>query len=168
MARSGSLPRALAKVHLRYKTPVNAVRLQIILTFAIGLGLAWWVGPMHLFEFMGNVLTFALILIFSTANLGVFLYYFRQRREEFNLLLHAVFPLVGTVAVLFVAYISLNPWPKPPIAYTPLVVLAWLALGIVVLFAMKLTGHADWLTKAGDAIEEREETPEEAEQRSLL
>ena len=168
MARSGSLPRALAKVHPRYKTPVNAVRLQIVLTFAFGLGLGLWVGPRNLFNFMGNVLTFALILIFSTANLGVFLFYFRQRREEFNVVLHAVFPLVGTLAVLFVAYLSLNPWPDPPIAYTPWVVVIWLALGILVLMAMKLTGHVDWLTKAGNVIEEREETAEEAEQRSLL
>ena len=38
MARSGSLPRALAKVHPKYKTPVNGVKLQILLTFAVGLG----------------------------------------------------------------------------------------------------------------------------------
>ncbi len=68
MARSGSLPRALAKVHPRYKTPVNAVRLQIILTFVIGFGLGLW--PINLFDFMGNVLTFALILIFSTGQSG--------------------------------------------------------------------------------------------------
>jgi amino acid transporter len=117
---------------------------------------------------MGNVLTFALILIFSTANLGVFLYYFRQRREEFNLVLHAFFPLVGTLAVLFVAYTSLTPWPAPPVAYAPWVVVAWLALGVLVLIAMKLTGHVDWLDKAGDAIQERPETAEEAEQRSVL
>ncbi len=75
---------------------------------------------------------------------------------------------MGTLAVLFVAYISLNPWPKPPIAYAPWVVVIWLALGILVLIAMKATGHVDWLNKAGNAIQEREETAEEADQRSLL
>ncbi len=45
MARFGSLPRAFAKVHPRHKTPVNGVKLQILLTFAVGWGLGLWIGP---------------------------------------------------------------------------------------------------------------------------
>ena len=168
MARSGSLPRALAKVHPKYKTPVNGVKLQILLTFAVGLGLGWWIGPGKEFEFMGTLLTFALILTFSAANLGVFLYYFRERRDEFNVVLHAIFPLVGTVALFFVAYSSLRPWPPPPIGYTPLVVAIWLALGILVLVAMKLAGKEDWLIKAGNVTQERVETDEEVSHRPMF
>ncbi len=73
MARSGSLPRAFVKVHPRHKTPVNGVKLQILLTFAVGWGLGLWIGPGKEFELMGTMLTFALILTFSAANLGVFL-----------------------------------------------------------------------------------------------
>ena len=71
---------------------------------------------------MGTMLTFALILAFSAANLGVFLYYFRERQHEFNVVLHAIFPLLGTLALFFVAYSSLSPWPPPPIGYAPWVV----------------------------------------------
>ncbi len=86
MARSGSLPRALAKVHPKYKTPVNGVKLQILLTFVVGLGLGWWIGPELEFEFMGTLLTFALILTFSAANLGVFPLLFQgaARRIQFR------------------------------------------------------------------------------------
>ena len=168
MARSGSLPRAFAKVHPKYKTPVNGVRLQILLSFAVGWGLGWWIGPGKEFEFMGTMLTFALILTFSAANLGVFLYYFRQRRDEFNPVLHAVFPLVGTLALFFVAYSSLTPWPAPPIAYAPWVVVVWLAVGLLVLLAMKLAGKEDWLIKAGEVVQERAETAEEASHRPIF
>ena len=168
MARSGSLPQALAKVHPKYKTPVNGVKLQISLTFAIGLGLGWWIGPGKEFEFMGTLLTFALILTFTAANLGVFLYYFRERRDEFHVVLHVIFPLVGTVALFFVAYSSLRPWPPPPIGYTPLVVAIWLALGLLVLFVMKLAGKEDWLIKAGHVTQERVETAEESRQRPMF
>lgn len=168
MARSGSLPRALARVHPRYKTPINGVKLQILLTFVVGLGLGWWIGPEMEFEFMGTLLTFALILIFSAANLGVFLYYFRERRDEFHIVLHAVFPLLGTLALFFVAFSSLRPWPPSPIGYTPLVVAIWLALGMVVLLVMKLVGKEDWLIEAGRVVEERVETAEEASHRPMF
>jgi amino acid transporter len=168
MARSGSLPRALAKVHPMYKTPVNGVKLQILLTFAVGLGLGWWIGPGKEFEFMGTMLTFALILTFSAANLGVFLYYFRERRDEFNPVLHAIFPLLGTLALFFVAYSSLTPWPPPPIAYAPWVVAVWLAVGLLVLLAMKVGGKEDWLIKAGQVVQERVETAEEASHRPMF
>jgi len=168
MARSGSLPRALAKVHPKYKTPVNGVKLQIFLTFAVGLGLGWWIGPAREFEFMGTMLTFALILVFSAANLGVFRYYFRERRKDFNVALHAIFPLVGTLALFFVAYSSLTPWPPPPIGYTPFVVAIWLALGLIVLLVMKVTGKEEWVTNAGRVAQERVETAEEAGHRSMI
>src|SRR5580704_3798144 len=168
MARSGSLPRAFARVHPKYKTPVNGVKLQILLTFAVGWGLGWWIGPEKEFEFMGTLLTFALILTFSAANLGVFLYYFRERRDEFHPVLHAIFPLLGTVALFFVAFNSLQPLPPPPIRYTPWVLVIWLALGLLVLLAMKLAGKEDWLIKAGRVAEERVETAEEASHRSML
>ena len=73
----------------------------------MGAWLVDWAGEE--FEFMGTMLTFALILTFSAANLGVFLYYFREQRDEFNPVLHAVFPLFGTLALFFVAYSSLTP-----------------------------------------------------------
>jgi amino acid transporter len=168
MARSGSLPRALAKVHPKYKTPVNGVKLQILLTFALGGGLGWWIGPEKEFEFMGTLLTFALILTFSAANLGVFLYYFRERRDEFNVVLHAIFPLLGTLALFFVVFSSLRPWPPPPIGYTPLVVATWLALGLLILLAMKIAGKEDWLINAGRIAQERVETAEEASHRPMF
>jgi amino acid transporter len=168
MARSGSLPRALAKVHPRYKTPVNGVKLQILLTFVVGLGLGWWIGPTLEFDFMGTVITFALILVFSAANLGVFLYYVRERRTDFHPILHAIFPVVGTIALVFVAYNSLKPWPAPPIGYTPGVVVLWLALGLLILLAMRLAGKEKWLNEAGRIVQERVETGEEMGDRSLL
>jgi amino acid transporter len=159
MARSGSLPRALAKVHPRFQTPVNAVILQAIVTLAVGLGLGVWIGPDKEFELMGAVVTFALIFIYSAGNLGVFLLYSRERRTEFHWVLHAVFPFLGTVALVFVGYSSLVPWPTPPVAYAPWMVGIWLGLGIAVLVVMKLTGREQWMLKAGNVTQERSDHP---------
>ena len=159
MARSGSLPAPLTKIHPTYRTPINAVTLQVLVMFAVGLGLGVLVGPDKEFELMGTVITFALIFIYSAGNVGVFLFYSRERRQEFNWMLHAFFPLLGTAALVFVGYNSLAPWPAPPVAYAPWIVGVWLGMGILILISMKLTGREEWMVKAGTVLREPSDKP---------
>ena len=151
MARSGSLPAWFAAVHARHRTPANAVAFQTLLTLLVGLGLGFWIGPDQEFFLMGEVLTLALALIYTAGNLGVFLYYRRERRGEFRPLWHAYFPLVSSAAVLGVAYLSVVAWPPPPLRYAPLIVAVWLGLGVAVLVLMKALGREQWLLQAGAA-----------------
>jgi amino acid transporter len=154
MARSGSLPAWLSAVHARHQTPANAVAFQTFLTLLVGLGLGFWIGPDQEFFLMGEVLTLALALIYTAGNLGVFLFYRRERRDEFRPLWHAFFPLVSSVAVLGVAYLSVVAWPPPPLRYAPFIVAGWLGLGIAILFLMKARGQEQWLLQAGAATQE--------------
>jgi len=151
MARSGSLPAWFAAVHARHRTPANAVAFQTLLTLLVGLGLGFWIGPDQEFFLMGEVLTLALALIYTAGNLGVFLYYRRERRSEFRPLWHAYFPLVSSAAVLGVAYLSVVAWPPPPLRYAPFIVTVWLGLGVAVLVLMKALGREQWLLQAGAA-----------------
>ena len=151
MARSGSLPAWFAAVHARHRTPANAVAFQTFLTLRVGLGLGFWIGPDQEFFLMGEVLTLALALIYTAGNLGVFLYYRRERRSEFRPLWHAYFPLVSSTAVLGVAYLSVVAWPPPPLRYAPFIVTVWLGLGVAVLVLMKALGREQWLLQAGAA-----------------
>jgi amino acid transporter len=154
MARSGSLPAWLAAVHPRHQTPVNAVALQTLLTLLVGLGLGFWIGPDNEFSLMAAILTFALALVYTAGNLGVFLYYWRERRGEFRLVRHTLLPLISAAAVLGVAYLSVLEWPAPPVRYAPFIVLGWLVLGIAVLVLMKVLGREQWLLRAGAATQE--------------
>ena len=90
------------------------------------------------------VLTLALALIYSAGNLGVYLLY-RRLGSEFRVFPHAVFPLVSTVAVLWVAYKSLIPLPDPPVAYAPVILVVWLVAGVFVLIVSKSLGREWWL-----------------------
>jgi len=155
MARSGSLPSWLAKIDPRYRTPVHAVILQVVTMAAVGLGLGAWLGPEREFDFMGLVVTFSLIFVYSAGNIGVFLHYLRERRSEFNWILHFIFPLFGTASLLWVGYASLNPWPERPVSYVPVVVGTWLVIGLGVLWILKRRGKEDWLERAGDIMAER-------------
>jgi amino acid transporter len=153
MARSGALPRAMATVHPRHKTPANAVTFQTLVTLGGGLGLGLWLGPDQAFYVMGIVLTLALALIYSAGNLAVFLLY-RRRGPEFRMAQHALFPLVSTIAVLWVAYKSIVPLPPEPVAYAPAICGGWLLTGVAVLLVSKGLGREQWLLSAGAAAQE--------------
>ena len=156
MARSGALPKSLAAIHPRHKTPVNAVTFQTVVTLVGGLGLGYWIGPDQVFYLMGTVLTLALALIYGAGNLGVFLHY-RRHGAEFRWILHALFPLISTLAVLWVAYKSIIPLPPAPLAYAPAIVAAWLLAGVTVLIVSKGLGREDWLLEAGEAARQTAE-----------
>jgi len=153
MARSGALPVSLAAVHIRHETPTNAVTFQAVVTFVGGLGLGFSLGPDQAFYVMGTVLTLALALIYSAGNLGVFLLY-RRRGAEFRPMLHALFPLVSTVAVLWVAWKSIVPLPPRPLAYAPVIMGLWLLAGVTILLVSKSLGREGWLLAAG-AVREK-------------
>ncbi len=132
MGRAGSLPRALARVHSRYRTPTNAVWLQTFLTLGIGLGLGFWIGPDQEFYLMGVAVTLGLIFIYSAGNVGVYLYYRSEREDEFNPWFHLIFPLLSTGALIWVGYKSVVPLPPPPVGYAPILAGAWFLVGVVV------------------------------------
>jgi amino acid transporter len=131
MGRSGSLPKLLARVHPRHQTPVNAIWLQTFLTLGVSLGLGFWVGPDQEFYLMGVAITLGLVFIYGAGNLGVYLYYRTERRDEFNTLLHLIFPLLSTLALLWVGYKSVVPLPPAPVRYAPWLFGSWLAVGLV-------------------------------------
>lgn len=161
MARTGVLPRQLTRVHPRYRTPTGAIAFQTIANIGLGLILPLGVGVANVYNITGTWFTFALAPVYAAANIGLFVYVRRHHPDEFNAFKHALVPLIGTVALGFVVYYSLNPLPAWPIKLAPLVVVLWLALGVVMLFAMIASGRESLLARAGDAVAERMESPEE-------
>jgi amino acid transporter len=153
MARSGSFPSALAKVHPVYKTPSNAILVQMFLNLGMGiLGLLIFTPDVSFFFFVGLVLVLGVTVAYLLANLGVFLFYWREKRDEFNWILHFVFPLASSVVLIYAIYKS---FPQPdPYVYAPLLDGAWLVIGILILVYLRARGREDWLAKAGQSIGE--------------
>jgi len=152
MARSGTLPHVLSKVHPRYQTPVNAIWLQTILTLGIGLGLGWWMGPDQLFYFLGVAMTLGMVIVYSAGNLGVFSFYRQKRRHEFGWWLHAVFPVISTIAMALVAYESVVPLPPAPVKYAPWLVAVWLLCGGALVCVLGRSRHGSRLLEVGDEV----------------
>jgi amino acid transporter len=157
MARNGSLPKPLAKVHPSYKTPTNAILAQMLLSLGVGIGVGAWFGAdVSFFLVDGLILVLGVLFVYVIANVAVYAYYTRERRSEFNVLLHLVFPLVSTAALAYATVKSFQPFPPSPYKWAPLVDGLWLLLGIGVLLYMRGRGREDWIRTAGASLGEGE------------
>ena len=161
MGETGTLPAWFGKVHPKYKTPTNAILANMVLSIGVGLVVGLLLNASRSYLLIdGLVLVLAVLFIYVAANIAVFLYYLRQRRSEFNWLLHVVFPLVSTGALVFVTIKSFQPFPGFPYNYAPLIDGLWLAIGVVILITLWVRKKDDWIAKAGAATVEADTVPE--------
>ena len=141
LGRVGILPRALARVHPRYKTPYIAVHVQGALGIAVALILGFALGgPLSAFALLGTVATLVIVGIYILTNLSNLVFYWREHRGELNPILNVVVPIVGTlifIPVLLAAFgidfggLGITALAAPANA-APWIVLAWLVFGVVV------------------------------------
>jgi amino acid transporter len=141
LGRVGILPRALAQVHPRYKTPYIAVHVQgalgIVIAVVLGFALS---SPLNAFALLGTIATLIVVLIYMLTNLSNVFFYLGEKRAEFNLIWNFVVPIAGTlifIPVLIAAFgidflgLGISPLIAPANA-APWIVLVWLILGVVV------------------------------------
>jgi amino acid transporter len=142
MARIGLLPSPLARLHPRWNSPSVGVLVQLVVTLAIGLPIALHFGPTTAFVFLATILTGVMIAIYMVFNLSCVMYYARRQRSEFNVLLHAVIPVLGIVAFIpawltalgigssFLKFVTPLSYPS---SETGLAIGIWYAIGLAVL-----------------------------------
>ena len=142
MARIRLLPSPLAKIHPRWSSPYVGVFVQLVLTLAVGLPVALKYGPTTAFVFLATILTGIMIAIYMVFNLSCLLFYLRRRRAEFNVLLHAVIPVLGILAFIpawltalgigssFLKFVTPLSYPS---SETGLIIGIWFIIGLVVL-----------------------------------
>ena len=163
MARSGSFPQALAKVHPKYKSPTNAILLQMALSLVSALGVGFLLGADRSFFLIdGLILVIGVSFVYIVANVGVFMFYRGEHRAEFNPILHAVFPLVSSVVLILALFFTFFPPegfgtpPAEPYSFAPIIDTVWLLVGVGILVWLRSRGKEEWLLKAGQAVGEAE------------
>jgi amino acid transporter len=170
LGRTRLLPEALAAVHPTYRTPVNAVHLQGIvgIVLAVGLGLLFTGqkngGPLTTYIWIGYALGLLFAAMYVAVNIAVIGFYYRQRRDEFNVIKHVVVPVVGVILLIpaFLGVlggltipildIKLDPLASPFDVVPPLVAL-WMVAGIILGFVLRNREPAR-LQALGDAVAE--------------
>lgn len=132
MARDRQLPKFLAHVHPRRQVPQRAVVLVAVISLILG---EFFVGQIGL---LSSLVNFGALFSFLLLHITVAVYYLvRKRQRTFGL--HLLVPLIGFVII---AYVLINADPDAKIGG-----LVWLAIGVVVIVARKLTGRPITLTQ---------------------
>ena len=140
LARVGILPRVLASVHPRFKTPYIAVHVQGALGIAVALILGLVLGgPLLAFALLGTVATLIIVCIYILTNLANIVFYTREHRDELNPVWNVIVPVLGIIIFIPVLIASFGidffglgiVGLAPPASYAPWIVLVWLIIGVV-------------------------------------
>jgi amino acid transporter len=153
--REGLLPRWLGKVHPVRRTPVNAIYTFVAIATVI---IAVWAllhliggdsGSMSALNFfvesstMGTILV---LVVYFLSNLALPFYYRRYRPQEFNVIKHAVLPILGMIAIAVPVYYLVKPGQAAPYDWFP-----YAALGVIIVSI----AYAVWVSRRDPGLGER-------------
>lgn len=151
MARAGSLPQALAKVHPVRKTPDNAIHLMLGCQL-VSAALVLAIKPELALPVWAFTLTFGLITMYVLACLGVIKHYATVGRAQHSVLRHVVWPSLAATSMLFFGYKAVVPLPDQGLRVAVYFFLGYSVLGAAVLLFLKLTGRDGWLEQAEQSV----------------
>jgi len=119
MARDEQLPKFLAWVHPKFKTPWIAILCVALVTLPVAVLLD--------LETLSSLVNFGALTAFIVLHITVIWYYFFKQKERSwkGILNYVVLPLIGLIIIAFV-WASLNPDAKT-------LGLIWLGVGLVIL-----------------------------------
>jgi amino acid transporter len=145
--REGLLPRWLGKVHPTRRTPVNAIfafiaiATVLILVWALlhlagGAEQSGGMNALNYFVDSSTMGTILLLVVYFLSNLALPFYYRRYRPGEFNVVKHAVLPVLGMIAVGVPVYYLVKPGQPSPLNWFPYAALGVIVVSVIYAFAM--------------------------------
>ena len=145
MGRIRVLPAFFGRTHPRFGSPYIAV----LITYTGGLVLTLWLGeqytPLTAFALIGTIITGAIVPIYIAVNLACISFFWRERRSEFNVIKHLLFPVLGIVLFVPAFFadlgIKLFSFISPltyPLSLAGIVIGVWYALGVVLVIYFAL------------------------------
>jgi amino acid transporter len=147
LGRVGVFPKAFESLHPKYKSPQFAVLVQLVLSIAVAMGLGFLTTPVTAFGIVATALVVVVVPVYMLANLACIGFFMKHRKEERNVFLHVVIPILGFAFLVpgFMSVAGITGVPgfefiaalTPPLSYAPWVMLGWMVLGVGVLFYVR-------------------------------
>jgi amino acid transporter len=133
MGRIDVLPSAFGRTHPVHRTPYVATIAQSILALVVALVLGAVFDPVGGFSIIATAVTIVVILVYMAVCLSSIVFYLRERRDQFNVLLHGVFPVLAILILFAPLYYQFFPLPPYPVRLGNYFAIIWIVLGFVAL-----------------------------------
>ena len=143
LARIRVLPRVLATLHPKYRSPVAGITVQTVVAVAAVVGLGFGYDPVTAFLLLATVIVTVVIGVYIVVNLACAGYFLRRKPEALRPVRHLLLPVLGIVAFV-PALLTAAGLPvfdfvtelTAPVSYAGPVVGVWMAVGVVVLIVL--------------------------------
>jgi amino acid transporter len=137
MGRIRLLPKKFAALTSRFQSPFVGLWAQLVVTIGISLWLGFQYDPYTAFALTATVIVDVFVPLYILLNVACILYFLRFKRDEFNWVLHGLFPVLGIVAFVpgffagaGIPVFSFIPSLPRPLSYAGPAVGVWVVIGI--------------------------------------
>lgn len=154
LGREGVLPRALGKVSPR-QTPGVGIAVMAVISMALGVPLAFLVGPFNVWGYFGFLISIAFLVSYIFTNFGLIRY--MRRIGEFNWFRHGVLGLLGSIVFLYPLYKTVWPLQTGIYGALPFVFLAWIVVGVGLLI-FTLRKRPEVMERVGTSLAEGDDS----------
>jgi amino acid transporter len=156
MGQEKLLPRFLADIHPRFRTPSKAVLAQgvfaVALAIVVGLmagGLGNPVAGSNVYGYLGFLLTLGILPVYVLTNLAAINWF--RAKGAFNPVKHALLPLLGGGLMVALLYGQIVNNPSPPFSWFPWVIVGWTAFVVAIALYLGAT-QPDQMKRAGELL----------------
>jgi amino acid transporter len=156
LGRNGAIPTLFSRTHPAHRTPHVAIAATVGIGTAAALLAGWRWDLLTGIGVAAVALTVQFMLIYIAVCVSTFLFYWRERRQEFSIWLHGLVPLAGIVGLVAVVYYQYRPLPPYPFRYANWFVLGVLVAGVFVMLWLARTRRSA-LDDAGRVFVETDE-----------
>jgi len=133
MGREQLLPRALAYVHPRYRTPTRAVLVVGVFSVVVAIGLGVVNGGLgdatagsNVYGYLGFLLTLGILPVYVLTNLAAVAYF--RRTGRFRWVRHGVLPVTGAALMVVLLVEQILQQTDPPYTWFPWVIVGWVVV----------------------------------------
>ena len=150
VGRDGFGPAALGKVHPTHASPYIAVATVMSTAIVFDLILVEQTGA-AVFAYAGTVGVLSLLLVYLATQVGAIKLFRSLGRWKGA---QPLIPVIAIVLLGYALYANVYPIPPSPYNYFPYLVLAWVVVGVIIVFA-----SPGLVTRIGKALLEVDRTP---------